>query len=65
MEQDLTCKCGNDQFHIGSNNGIAMCSKCHTIYNDKGEELMLNSDIKDKGEVVFFKNFTPMNYKGE
>jgi DNA-directed RNA polymerase subunit M/transcription elongation factor TFIIS len=39
----LICKCGNDMFHVGTNDELTMlhvmCSKCKTVYDDKGREV--------------------------
>lgn len=37
----LICKCGVDKFHVATNGKFAMCSKCHSIYNYKGELVTL------------------------
>jgi hypothetical protein len=43
--KELICKCGNDMFHVGTNGELTeqyvMCSKCKTIYTDKGREVKL------------------------
>jgi ribosomal protein L31 len=49
------CDCGNDKFHIGNSNNkdciIYMCSKCHSVYDNKGKKIIVESII-NKGTIV-------------
>lgn len=50
--EEIICKCGNDKFYVGTNGEYAICSKCHTVYNNKGEEVEINNPIQEHGGTV-------------
>lgn len=47
----LKCKCGSEMFNVATNDKFAMCSKCKTVYDDKGEEVKIESPFKDNNKI--------------
>ena len=53
--EHLTCKCGNDTFHVGTNGKIARCGHCGTLYDEDGKEIEMKYTIRNNGSFVDVK----------
>ena len=53
--REMICKCGNRWFHADSNKKLFMCSMCHSMYDDKGNERTINKESY-KGNIVYLKS---------
>ena len=56
---NLKCDCGNDNFHVATSGKMAMCGKCHAVYDKQGNKIKISDPFNFK-DIEYQNIFVPV-----